>query len=111
MEQREQSLERVESGRRGVGVLRVQSGLDRLGVPVAEIVEGEVVERVDRRREAVLTEAALDLLAHAVDTPQNPPLERLARSGFQRRASCVQHEARDIPELDREPPALLDRYR
>ena len=58
---------------------RVQPRLDRLGVPVAEVVEDEVVERVGDVREVERAGSSLlDLGARLVDPPQDPALlERL----------------------------------
>jgi hypothetical protein len=46
MKKGEEALQRCKGRRDGVGVVRVEPLLDRLGVPVAEIVEGQVVDRV-----------------------------------------------------------------
>ena len=47
MEQLQQPLERGGRCRERVGVAGVDARLDRLEVPVAEVVEGDVVELVD----------------------------------------------------------------
>ena len=51
MEEGEQALERGERGGARRGLVLVEPRLDRLGVPVAEVVEREVVEHVRRGRE------------------------------------------------------------
>ena len=56
VEQLEQALERRSGCRQRIGVARVEARLDRLEVPVAEVVEGQVVELVDQVREVELVE-------------------------------------------------------
>ena len=51
VQEREQALERGERGRGRVLVAVAEPRLDRLGVPVAEVVEGEPVERLHGVRE------------------------------------------------------------
>ena len=51
MEKHEEAFQGRERRRRRIRVVLVQPRLDRLRVPVAEVVEGEVVERVGRRGE------------------------------------------------------------
>ena len=63
MQQLQQPLERDGRGRARVGVAVVQPRLHRLEVPVAEVVEGEVVQLVHRVREVELVEVALDRAA------------------------------------------------
>ena len=60
VEEREQPLERGERGGAAVLVAVVQARLDRLGVPVAEVVEGEVVERAGRGGEVEARPRLLD---------------------------------------------------
>ena len=61
MEQREQPFERGERRRLRVRVAVVEARLDRLGVPVAEVVEREPVERGDRVREVERPDVLLQL--------------------------------------------------
>ncbi len=61
VEEREQPLERVERGGDRVCVLLVEAWLDRLRVPVAEVVEGQVVEAVRRGGEVERAEPAFDV--------------------------------------------------
>ena len=77
MEEREQPLERGERGRDRVRVRLVEARLDRLRVPVAEVVEREVVE--DRRggREVETAEALLELGPRGVEPGEDPALLEL----------------------------------
>ena len=107
MQQRQQPFECRE--RRGAHVGLAQARLDRLEVPVAEVVEREVVEPVDRVREVEACEIVLELRAGRVDAGEDPALldrRRPGRAG--RRASHEQQPAR-VPELVRELAALFDR--
>ena len=61
VEKLEQALERGERGRPRVLVAAVEPRLDRLCVPVTEVVEREAVEPPDRAREVVLRDIALEL--------------------------------------------------
>ena len=58
MQQLQQPLERRGRRRARIGVAVVQPRLDRLEVPVAEVVERQVVELVHRVREVELVEEA-----------------------------------------------------
>ena len=112
MEQREQPLERAVR-RRDRGLLAgVEPRLDRLRVPVAEVVEDQVVERVDdlRELERRRRQRLLDQRARLVDPPQDPALlERLRLDAAERHVRArAEDEARDVPELVRELRALLD---
>ena len=80
MEQLEQTLERGE--RRRPHVRLAEPRLDRLEIPVAEVVEREVVEPVDRVREVERREVVLELCARRVDAREDPSLldrRRVAR--------------------------------
>ena len=74
MQQLEQALERRERGRARVRVARVQARLDRLGVPVAEVVEGQVVELARRRAEVELVEVRLDRALRRREPREDPAL-------------------------------------
>ena len=74
MEEREQALERGERGRDGSLVAVVQPRLDRLGVPVAEVVEREVVERRRRLGEVEAAPGVLELGASRVEAREDPAL-------------------------------------
>ncbi len=110
MEQPQEPLERRERGRGRGGVARVQTGLDRLGVPVAEVVEGEVVEPLDDMGEVEAREQLLDLPAQPVDPSQDPALLERAR-GEPRLdpLGVAEDQPCDVPELARELLPLLDR--
>ena len=108
MEQRQQPLERRERRRRRVLVALAQPRLDRLGVPVAEVVEGEAVERLDRVREVERRPRLLELGARRVEPRQDPALLDLARPRL-RLDPVLEQQPRDVPELVRELPALLER--
>ena len=69
MQQLEQPLERGERGRLHVGL--AEPRLDRLEVPVAEVVEGQVVEPVDGVREVVARRGP----------PRSPPASRRCARG------------------------------
>jgi len=106
----QQPLERGGRSRARVGVAVVQPLLDRLGVPVAEVVEGQVVELVDEVREIELAEKALGRALRLREPREHPPLlERLRALGRRRRLPRLQDEARDVPELVGELAPLLDR--
>ena len=88
----------------------VEPRLDRLGVPVAEVVEREVVEHVRRRREVERAPRLLDLLAREIDPGQDPALlERGRIDGRLDPLRVLEDQPRDVPELVRELAALLDR--
>ena len=101
----------ASGGRPRVGVAVVEARLDRLEVPVAEVVEGEVVELGDDVREVELGEVAA--------RPSRCVCESRAR--IQRSSSvcgrslrlgalaALQDQPADVPELVRELPPLLDR--
>ena len=74
MQEREQALERRERGRDRRLVAVVQPRLDRLGVPVAEVVEGEVVERRRRLGEVETRPGVLELGASRVEPREDPAL-------------------------------------
>ncbi len=110
MQQRQQPLERGERGRARVLVAVVESRLDRLRVPVAEVVERQVVERGRPRARS--------------RTPRDPPRPRRAPRRSARGSSAPRpsgaaprhrlrparaSDASDVPELVRELAALLDR--
>jgi hypothetical protein len=77
VEELEEPLERRK--RRGADILLGESRLDRLEEPIAEVVEGEVVETIDCVREVVRGEVGLELGARGVDAREDPAL--LDRSG------------------------------
>jgi hypothetical protein len=79
MQQRQQPLERGRRGRARVGVSFVQPRLDRLGVPVAEVVERQVVQLVDQVREVELVEVALDAPLRLREPRKDPVLFQRAR--------------------------------
>ena len=91
MQQREQPLERGE--RRGLRVLvaGVEPRLDRLRVPVAEVVEGEVVGPLDRVGEVERGEVGLQLGARRVDAGDDPALleRRAAAAPASTPSACV----------------------
>ena len=80
MQQREQALESVGGRGQGVVVLLVEPGLDRLRVPVAEVVEREVVEPLGGRCEAERGEIGLDLGSNGLEPSEDPALDRVARA-------------------------------
>ena len=109
MEEREQPLERRERRRLRVGVLVVEPLLHRFRVPVAEVVEGQVVELVDQVGEVEVGEQALDLALGLRQPRENPalldrrrPLLRLDAFGSLENQPC------DVPELVRELSPLVD---
>ena len=110
VEQLQQPLERGERRRLGVGVAGVEPRLDRLQVPVAEVVEGQVVELVDEVGEVELGEVAARPRAGSArgargsSAPRSPAAAPPARV-----AGVHQDQAGGGPELLRELPALLDR--
>src|SRR5581483_11375080 len=109
VQQREQPLERGERGSGRGGVARVQPRLDRLRIPVAEVVEDEVVERLDQVREVEAREQLLDLRPRLVDAAQDPDLlERLRGELRFRTAAVLKDQPRDVPQLVRELLTLLE---
>ena len=111
MEQLEQPLERTESGRAGILIALVEARLDRLQVPIAEVVEGEAVQGLRHMGEVERAEIGLNRRADSVEARQDPAL--LDGSGAQpdlvpvALAGLEQQPAR-VPELVRELAALLD---
>src|SRR5436305_265863 len=83
----------------GIDVVRLEPRLDRLEVPVAEVVEGEVVQAVDRVREVELVEVALDLGAGGVDARDDPALFERGRPRLDPLTALHQQEAARVPEL------------
>src|SRR5437763_9654001 len=110
MEELQQTLERGEGRRLGVLVAVVEARLDRLGIPVTEVVEREVVEGVDGVGEVEAAERGLDLCPGRIDTREDPALNRLLRTRLGPGTGRVRKDqARHVPELVRELAALLDR--
>ena len=110
VQEREQTLERGERGRDRRLVTVVEPRLDRLGVPVAEVVEGEVVERGRRLREVEPRPGVLELGTCLVEPREDPALlEALRRRGHLDALGVLEDQPRHVPELDRELPPLLDR--
>src|SRR5688500_4692367 len=109
MQEFQQALERRE--RRSVRILVTVSlpRLDRLQVPVAELIERQPVERPSDLCEVEYLEIRLDRRARRVELREDPPLferprprlHRLACSGVQEQATCV-------PELVRKLSSLLN---
>ena len=101
-----------EGRRPRVLVAVVEPRLDRLGVPVAEVVEREVVERARRRRRSrTRPRRPRPRAAGGVEPREDPALlERRRRERrASRRSACLEDQARDVPELVRELAPLLDR--
>ena len=71
MKQPEQPLQRREGRRLRVGVAVVQPGLDRLGVPVAEVIEDQVVEAVGDLGEREARQAS-SMSARALEPREDP---------------------------------------
>ncbi len=110
MQEREQPLERRERSRDRLRVTVVEPWLDRLGVPVAEVVEREVVERRRRLREVESRPRVLELGASSVEPREDPALlEALRRRGHPDALGVLEDQPRHVPELDRELAPLLDR--
>ncbi len=86
MEQLEQPLQRRERRRLRVGVTVVQPRLDRLRVPVAEVVEGEVVEAVGDLGEREARQSILDQRPCPLQPREDPALLDVARLRPGRRA-------------------------
>ena len=109
MQEGEQALERGQGGRPGGGVAFVEARLDRLGVPVAEVVEGDVVEPGHDAGVVEGAEALLDLGAGGFEAGQDPALDRLGGALAGRLLADVRDDqARDVPELVGELAPLLD---
>src|SRR5205823_13059592 len=110
VEKLQQALERGEGRRLGILVTVVETRFDRLGVPVTEVVEREVVEGVDGVGEVEAAERGLDLCPRRVDPREDPALNRLPRTRLLPGTGRVRKDqARHVPELVRELAALLDR--
>ena len=110
MQELQQPLQRRDRGGSCVLVAVVEAPLHGLGIPVAEIVEGEVVELVHHVREVELSEESLHLTLCLREAGENPAL--LERAGtFLRRGTLggLQNQPCNIPELVRELSSLLDR--
>ncbi len=89
MQEREEPLERRERGRAGVVVAVVEPLLDRLGVPVAEVVEREVVEDTGRGGEVEPAPRLLDVRAGGVEPREDPALLERRRTERGRRRPRV----------------------
>ena len=72
MEQLEQALQRRKRGRAGVGITVVEPRLDRLRVPVAEIVEREAIQRVCAGGELESAPELLELGSRGIETGEDP---------------------------------------
>ena len=108
MQERQQPLERGESGCLRILVGVVEARLDRLCVPVAEVVEGEVVRRVRRFREVVARDRVLERCASRIEAGEDPSLlDRARLEGRRHVLAGREDEARHVPELVRELAALL----
>ena len=110
MENSKQPLERSERRGKSIRILCDEPRLDRLRIPVAEVVEGEAIERGGRGCEIELPERALQELPRLVEAREDPALLSRARPGLRLDPlRAGEHDAvRHVPELDRELPALLD---
>src|SRR5262245_24777666 len=107
MEQREQPLERGEGRRTHLRL--AQARLDRLAVPVAEVVERQVVETVDRVREVECAEVDVDLFPRPVEPGEDPALLDGRRERRPLPRPGAEQEAARVPELVRELASFLDR--
>ena len=110
MQQLEQPFERGRRGRARAGVAVVQPALDRLEVPVAEVVEGQVVELVRHVGEVELAEEALDRPLRLREPGEDPAL--LERRRLLRRLGALgggDDQPGRVPQLVRELRALVDR--
>ena len=88
-----------------------QAHLDRLDVPVAEVVPDERVERLHRRREVVRPRAAAARRRRPRQPRQDPAVLycfRLRGDGTASASACEQHEPGGIPQLVGELRPLLD---
>ena len=94
-----------------IGVAVVEPRLDRLGVPVAEVVEDEVVERCRRPRRTSKRGSASSTSARvALEPREDPALLDVARPHVRRRALRRQQDSRDtFQSLFASLRALLDR--
>src|SRR6266545_4995837 len=109
MEKLQQPLERGDGGRTCIRVSLVETLFDGLGVPVAEVVEGDVVQLVDEMREVELVEEPLHLPLSMREPRQDPALLQRPRAlGRLRALGREQDQAGDVPELVRELPSLFD---
>src|SRR6188508_783300 len=110
MEQSEEPLEGGERGRDRRRIAVVEPRLDRLRVPVAEVVEGEVVEGGRRLGEVEARPGVLDLGSSRVDASEDPPLLEIPRLDRGRDVlGVLKYQPGDVPELDREFSTLFDR--
>ena len=109
VQQAEQAFEGRERHRDRPFIAGVQTGFDRLGVPVAEVVEGEVVEPLDSVGEVERGEKLLDLRPRLVDPREDPALLERVRAECRREPLGVaEDQSRHVPELARELRALVD---
>src|SRR5205823_5731281 len=103
-------LQALDLGRRVAVACRLRRPYDRLGIPVTEVVEREVVEGVDGVGEVEAAERGLDLCPGRIDTREDPALNRLLRTRLGPGTGRVRKDqTRHVPELVRELAALLDR--
>ncbi len=94
----------------GGRVLLVEPRLDRLGVPVAEVVEREPVDGVHGAGELERLDRVPDLARGGVDARQDPALLHLGGlQGGLDSFGVPEDEPAHVPELVRELAPLLDR--
>src|SRR5436190_85913 len=109
MKELQKALETRGRGRDRIGVAGVQAGLDRLEVPVAEVVEGEVVELLHQVREVELVEVPLDRALGLREAGEDPALLQRRRPLLDLAYARLQDQSARVPELVGELPALEDR--
>src|SRR3954452_15006324 len=101
MEQLQHALQRSE--RRAARGRLAEARLDRLEVPVAEVVEDEVVEHVDGAEELEALQRVVDLGPRSVYARQDPALlERLGPQLDLTALAGEEQEAARVPQLVRE---------
>src|SRR5581483_143371 len=109
VQQLQQPLEGCERGRPRIPVAVVQPRLDRLRVPVAEVVEGEVVQELRDLREVERGERCFHLPLRERQAREDPALLERGRPLLHLLAGSGQQQAGRVPELVRELPAFLER--
>ena len=110
MQELEQPLERRRRRGSRVHVALVEAPLHRLGVPVAEVVEGQVVQLVDEMGEVELVQQPLELPLRLREPRENPVFLESAWPFRRGRAlACEDDQPRDVPELVRELASFVDR--
>src|SRR5205085_8317304 len=102
-------LERRRGGREHVSLAVVEPGLDRLEIPVAEVVERQVIQLADEMSEAERLEVRFVCALRRREAREDPALLERRRALRDLGHARLEQQPARVPELVRELPPFLDR--